>query len=1034
MWPLWLIITVAVAGAAVLTSTGVVLAITLERRRHRQILQANGLTRRLTNYHRPQLSANEANYSHITAPNAHLRRSVQTPPYGIVSVRQVSGSGDDEEKRSDMAEGGVGQNTELLLPRPSGSIRRSFTGQPLYIPKARQSSKQRKAVPLQVLPKSPLSAISEFSDPPSSAPPDTSEFPTQQTTIPTETPVLRPDKHVSTQWPLAITARSSGITPTEIMEIAARESVLLRKGGGSQNTVVNARASLAPEDPLPPLPSLNPRRGPNRQDSATRTSNASLNTIGSSVLGTFMSSPNNTRDYSASHGADYQSPKFDLALKQEFSTPKLQVPPVKKAIHGLVTGKSIRSLHPTVDMDDPSPCTVEWPPPQLPAAMTRESSLKTIDASNWALPPLNVNKLRGQAGQTNRHSMVEHWKLTEWRVVSDSATGLHADDDVFAVGEALKRPNSVATGNPLQWDCHSLVLNKRHSLTSLDGPKRGHKRQNCVRITNLPIIDMKPGVMRLPELREEQQPSNSSGAHSDEQSYGDFQIKHPKPIFRPEPPVLDLKSTPTPSPFKSIPILTPTPRPIRKQYIKPPVGRASKLHKPSDTPRPDSEIFDSNRIETPTSARFSNSPREWPLSITSSNAFGLTDTPPSAKQSERTPLESPILPSPAFHSSSIYPRRSLVKGPRSPRNSSQSARAASASPLQKKHGYGYRVAKDRDSNADLSLSKSALMLTHMNSQARLLEQQQSNSQSHRSGEKVSPEILALPSPPLSKRIMGLRTSSGASSIVGAAAPSPTLERHQIRRGPSPLALASNSAQYKANRTKSIVPGAGGSRPFSSPALDIQGSHVSASPSVASISCGSIWEDASVRADSPEMEEEQPQHSSSSSNPHIAPLALRTLPKTDQNQRHLYPSRSSSRTHQLPQQQHDAFPIVPREFGSNAVDTQYMENSNPSSHLVQQLERAVSTGQWDHQVHKSSSHSAVNHNFSGAENANVNLNIVTPRTRREMDVFGVAAHSQAGNLNNNNNNVSRSRKESGVGLGLRLDSLIVGNPHTSALNR
>lgn len=1025
MWPLWLIITVAVAGAAVLTSTGVLLAITLERRRHRKILQANGLTRGLTNYHRPKLSANEVNYSHVTAPNAHLRRSVQTP-YGIVPIRQVSGTRDDEEKRSDMAEGGVGKSTELLLPRPAGSIRRSFNGQPLCIPKGRQSSKQRKTIPLQVLPKSPLSAISEFSDPLSSAPPDASEFPTQQTTVPMERPIPGPGKHVSTQWPLAITnTSSSSITPTEIMEIAARESVLLRKGGGSQNTVVNATTSLAPEEPLPPLPSHNARRRPDAQESAVRTSNASLNTIGSSVLGTFMSSPNNTRDYSASHAIDHQSPKFDLALKQEFSTPKLQVPPVKKTIHGLVTGKSIRSLHPTVDIDEPSPCTVEWPPPQLPAAIGRESSFKTIDARIWALPPLNVNKIRGQAGQNNRHSMVEHWKLAQWRVVSDSTTGLQADDDVFAIGEALKRPNSVATGNPLQWHCHGVVPNKPHSLSSLDGPKRGHKRQNCVRITNLPIVDMKAGMMRLPEVREEQHSSSLSGAHSDEQSNGDYQMKLPEPIFRPAPPAMNIKSTPTPSPFKNIPILTPTPRPVRKQYIKPPLGRALKVHKPSDTPRPDSEIFDSNRGETPTSTRFTNSPHEWPLSIASNDAFNLTDTPPSAKKSERTPMESPILPSPAFNSSSIYPRKSLVKGPRSPRNSSQSSRAVSASPLQKKHGYGYRVSKDRDSNGDLNLNKSALMLTHMNSQAQLLGQQQSSGQIHHSREKLSPEILALPSPPINKRIMGLRTSSCASSMAGAAAPSPTHERQPISRGPSPLALASNSAQYKANRTKSIISGAGGMRSFPSPTLDVPGSHMSASPSIVSISGASIWEDASVRADSPEMEEEQPHDSSG--NPHIAPLALRTLPKTDQNQRHLYPSRSSSRAHQLTQQQQDVFPIVTRDFGSNGMDAQHLDN-NPSSHLVQQLERAVSTGHWDHQIHKSSRYSGVNHGFSGTEN--VIVDTLTPCTRREMDVFGVAAHSQ----DRIKNNISRSRKEPGVGLGLRLDSLIVGNPHTSGLNR
>ena len=174
----------------------------------------------------------------------------------------------------------------------------------------------------------------------------------------------------------------------------------------------------------------------------------------------------------------------------------------------------------------------------------------------------------------------------------------------------------------------------------------------------------------------------------------------------------------------------------------------------------------------------------------------------------------------------------------------------------------------------------------------------------------------------------------------------------------------------------------------------------------SISGGSIWEDASVRADSPEPEEEDQD---------IAPLALRTLGTTDQNQRHLYPSRSGSRLRQ--QSQQFSFPtIIERDFGvEQDTDT---ENANASL-VVQNLERVVSSGQWNRKAHHRTFtiDAGIHPNYLGKTAEDDPL---TPRTRREMDVFGVPGKT-------------RSRKEAGVGLGLKLkmDDLIVG---TSYLRR
>ena len=990
MWPLWLIILVAVAGAAVLTITGVLLAIHLERLRHRQILQSHGLTRGLSRYHRPKLSANEQNYSHVTHPTTHLRRSVQMP-YGIVSVGHGGNVGEDEEQRLDVRREPVDDYTDVLRPKSNKSIRRSFSGLPLYIPKTRRPGKLRKSVPLERIQKSPLSAITEFSDPPTSAPPDVSEFPAHSSTIPRpENTAARPKKHASTQWPLAIPGtQGSEASPTEVLEFAARQSVLIRKEGGSRNANANSQSasvprsvgvvnvgSFAPEEPLPPLPKLDAHKATAASGLRTRASNASLDTVGSSVLGAYSPANNGQDSNTSTIALNRRSPAFNLSLKQEFATPKLQAPPVKKTIHGLVTGKSVRSLHPDVDMYDSSPVR-NVHHPELPTIIVREESFKTIDASKWALPPLQVKKIRAQAGQPDRHSMVEESKLAQWRTVSDSGTGLLTGDDVFAVGEALKRPNSVATGNPLRWDHPGSLLTKRHSLTSLDGHKRGHKRQNCIRISNLPILDVKPSsVLRMPELREEQhQPNLAVGAA--EISDDAFEIKQPWPMFRARPPVMNYQSTPTPSPFKNVPILTPTARPTRKQYIQPPTNLASGIRKPGGTPRPDSEVFNSNHMDMPVSDHYSNSPRQWLISPTSRIGQHLIGTPPSALPSERTPFESPMLPSPALNSAALYSRKSLVKGPRSPRNQSQSSRGVSTSPLHNRHRHSYRVTKERDSSSPEALRKSVMMMRSMNSEGRLLDQQSSNI--YRSvGDNKSPEMLAMPSPPPNKRIMGLRISSSASSMTGnSSASSPSLEKQQtvLSRGPSPLATTSAFNANKPDRT----PTAAGKQSSTS-ALHVPASHLSLSSSIMSASGASIWEDASIRGESPEPEV------------HMTPSALRN--------RENPPSRSSSlhyrQQHQQQQQQY-MFPIA-RDFAAD-VDA---ENAH-ASHLVQQLERVASSGQFDPK------------NMSGATSAQTKMDPVTPRTRREMDVFGQPTPSDR-------------KREREVGLGLRLNDLIVGKTY------
>ncbi len=173
----------------------------------------------------------------------------------------------------------------------------------------------------------------------------------------------------------------------------------------------------------------------------------------------------------------------------------------------------------------------------------------------------------------------------------------------------------------------------------------------------------------------------------------------------------------------------------------------------------------------------------------------------------------------------------------------------------------------------------------------------------------------------------------------------------------------------------------------------------------STSGASIWEDASVRADSPDPEDD----------PHVAPLALRALGTTDPNPRYLYRSRSSSRLRQ--QSPHLSFPtIIERDLG---VESHADTENTTASQIVRNLERLVTSGQWNRKAHHRTftiDAGCVPDQMGemGPEDPS------TPRPRREVDIFGGVGGT-------------RSRKDAGVGLGLKLkmDELIVG---TSYLNR
>lgn len=990
MWPLSAIIGVAVAGAVILFATGGLLACAVERRRHRHLLKTHGLTRGLSTYHRPKLSANEQNYAHITLPTTDLRRSVR-----LLQAFETYCDNDNALEDASGRENYIGPPevrdvyTEVLRPQGRRNIRRSFQGHSLNIPKTRRLNKIRKVMPPEQMHNSPLSAITENTDSPPCISPAVAEFSAETSTIfIPETALTKREKYTSTQWPLvgSNTLHIDAI-PTEVMSIAARASVLMRMGGGQPNLPATSRsavvprsasaasmASEAPDDPLPPLPLVDVYKHPRTNDARTRTSNASLESIGSSVLGTIISSPSH-----AGTELGISNPNgLDFDVKRTLLAPKLKVPPGRQAIHGLCSGiASIRSLHPSVDMNNFSPEPTEdasSPRPPL-NNMVRGNSFKIIDASNWEpILPLKIKKTRIHDAQHNRHSMYEPSSTLPLRSASDFATASFNNEPISSFGQSLKRPASVATGNPLQWDRQGNFSTKRHSLSSLDGQKRGHKRQNCVRITNLPFLEQRASkVIQLPELKEEHYNLNlTNGSSTRQETQGEFEVKQPQPQ-----PTLKTRSslrgitstsTQTPSPFKNCPILTPSSRPFLQEYIQQHPSSVS-----SGTPRPDSEIFDTTHLSRPLASGYDSPPCQWPLSPTPRTNIRLNATPPSAGQSENRPFESPILPSPALKSSSLYPRRSLVKGPRNPRSSDQMYRMTCPSPLHNKHGASFRVSKDRESplgegdgQGELGLRKSVMMLRSMNSEGRLLDHHSSRIYRNvgyvEDGSAPSEtQNTRLLTPPMNKRVQGLRGSSYSSrSFVGSISPSPpVLDKYGSHghRGSGSSPLAQNMPKFPPRGAMRPLPAISSSQmtlALPTPVL------ISASPSAMSVGGTSIWEDASVCDESPEPE-------NPSSHPHGQGRRHgqgHLTPLRNLNDRHHHPPSSSSSSlsydFRVTPPSGSSGKIVTYAFNAEQQDLPGMEcdsnnSNNQTSRLVQHLERAASSGRWDTGLHSTYQH-------------------------------------------------------------------------------
>lgn len=181
-------------------------------------------------------------------------------------------------------------------------------------------------------------------------------------------------------------------------------------------------------------------------------------------------------------------------------------------------------------------------------------------------------------------------------------------------GRINPRPLSIATSDPLQYESGTALSNSK--AVNLKGREIGHKRQNCVRISNIPIIIPSPGGLLSTTEEPEEPTRRKTGSVCKVSNGANNSPPPPRPVFAPI-------------------LTTPTPAPRASRLSMQPSYSLLNLHNPSprsSTPSPPS---------TPT-RRPSGS---WSSARHSNRKKPIFDVPASAQFTFTTPEKPPPLPS-----------------------------------------------------------------------------------------------------------------------------------------------------------------------------------------------------------------------------------------------------------------------------------------------------------------------------------------------------------------------------------------------------
>jgi hypothetical protein len=870
------VIIIAVGASVCVFFAGAVSVILLLRVNDRKRRSKEEVARQLCASQRGRLSVGSTNYAYVPQPRAKLRKSTHLS-YGLVPESWASTPSRESVARFQRVQ--IKEQPEELgattKQKRRRSLRASLTTHSFSLPKTRRQVKIEKAVPLRAMPRSPLSAITERSGT------NTTEASPSVCVVelPTEiTPKGTPEKDesavpagrpISLQWSLTTSNRLSGsAAPTIIPVPASRNSTLmrvkstqdrrspLRPSLRQRSISMTSTFSVAPDDPLPPLPSITPNEWPVGPKSRLRLSAASFDTIGSSVLGG-LRPPSHTECDLTSFGRgsppidlnpvglqafECQSQGWDSATVITTGSPKAKhATKYRNGKAGLGSfrasiGNQLGAPNTTQGRDaDSADRSSVLSPATGPNLITGDAGNPRSDMSSRAnsvrscvsLSPPNPIARTGSGYRrgtvTARHSMYEQ-DPTVSRFSMDSAILRDVLGNPASPIRRLagSRPASVASENPGQWDRNSLQMRLSSSSKSSPASQRmGHKRQNCVRISNIPVEDLSRRSSKLPQMTEEEEDAIDMFGSKTVTIPGLGLLEQQKPDDDAEDGQEHTKNTS----FLARPIAEPTTW-QRPQY-------PHSLSSGSIVSRKrESDVFSSPRYD-PTAPNIftenSTPGRQWPLTPIVRHGGRPQPTPPSLKpiQNPYDP-DSPTLPTPAISSATLFARAlpggarvSGVQGPRDLPTPVRSSRTASPSPMTT------RAASKRE---DLRRSVMASKSMHFD-----VKHKPRMAQKYRDmGAEGANDLVD----------SSKQGEEDATTRTGVHGVNVTLDNSSPRSQSRHLQVPNANKQHKStlpHEVSALVP----------PGLDFSRSRrrVAPSPSTMSARTTSIWEDASVQGSS-----------------------------------------------------------------------------------------------------------------------------------------------------------------------------------------
>ncbi|KAL9105686.1 MAG: hypothetical protein Q9227_009170 [Pyrenula ochraceoflavens] len=559
------------------------------RKRERNIFERQ--RRRMSVYPHPRLSVGSDNYPNIPQPTGNLRKSIRVPTgvdWDRWDAEQIDGSQSLEQARR--------QDDDLdfeLTPRK----KRRHLRNSLLVPKTRRQKRIESALPLGSVRRSPLSAITENSNTESSPKPAVYEL--AESTTPKRTPERDEKENLqpsSSAWPLPVPRSNSDNASTSSTKAnrprsnSAGYNLFPRaKRSMSMSSQVTVATTVEQElPPLPPIGSFDPIITPldplwlTRNDSkqnrrrsrqsaeafATASKDTEPEHAGSRSMPSLRSKQNvvnlNAQGLQSYENSFSRNEKSDVKMGSPVgkSTQFSSRPPLvtAKSVHG-----SIRD----------QPFTIHQGQPTESASQIRDHGLRF--GSQWA--PVNGNpsmnkpdlpspaKEKSQPHVDQRHSMYE-----TPNAVATLSTVSEASGSSRSPVHMSARPNSFAGYSPFQWDSTQL---KRDMPSPDESPQRmGHRRQNCVRIPNVPMPDpvvptsqqqihrppvRRDSIIRIPGLTLLDEPTSSPPPPpAQEPEIAHHPIFSNRPVLSPMPRRPTLQSThgnessvfDSPSPYK----------------------------------------------------------------------------------------------------------------------------------------------------------------------------------------------------------------------------------------------------------------------------------------------------------------------------------------------------------------------------------------------------------------------------------------------------------------------------------------------------